>query len=194
MVKATDGRELVEVTSAAALRRWLEEHCQQEHSVWLVTFKKEAGERYVSTAAVLDELVAFGWIDGIRQKVDHERTMQLISPRRTKPWAKSYKDRASRLIAEGRMSPAGQAAIDEAKSTGAWDQMNDVDAFVLPDDLHASLVRSAPALENFLAFPPSTRRNILRWIALAKKPETRERRIARITDDAGAGLRTPVNG
>ena len=194
MVKAADGREMVEVTSAAALRRWLEEHCHQEHSVWLMTFKKTAGERYVSNAEVLDELVAFGWIDGIRQKVDDERTMQLISPRRTKPWAKSYKDRAARLIAEGRMSPVGQAAIDEAKSSGAWDQMNEVDAFVMPDDLHDALVRKAPALENFLAFPPSTRRNILRWIALAKKPETRARRIARIADDASTGVRTTVNG
>jgi uncharacterized protein YdeI (YjbR/CyaY-like superfamily) len=194
MVKAADGRETVEVTSAAALRRWLAKNCHQEHSVWLITFKKNAGERYVSNAEVLDELVAFGWIDGIRQKVDDERTMQLISPRRTKPWAKSYKDRAARLIAEGLMSPAGQAAIDEAKSSGAWDQMNEVDAFVMPDDLHDSLVRNAPALENFLAFPPSTRRNILRWIALARKPETRERRIARITEDASTGVRTPVNG
>lgn len=193
-MKAPDGRTMVEVSSAAGLRRWLEKHHAQSESVWLVTFKKAAEERYVSTADVLDELVAFGWIDGIRRKVDDERTMQLIAPRRTKPWAKTYKDRAERLIAEGRMHDAGQAAIDEAKATGAWDTMADVDALVVPGDLQNALVGSPPALEHFLGFPPSTRRNILRWIALARTDETRNRRIDRIRRDAAANVRTPVNG
>jgi uncharacterized protein YdeI (YjbR/CyaY-like superfamily) len=193
-MRAPDGRALVEVTSVDALHRWLEWNCHSDDSVWLVTFKKGAGARYVSTSEVLDELVAFGWTDGIRQKVDDERTMQLISPRRTKPWAKSYKDRAERLIAEGRMTPTGQASLDEARSSGAWDAMNDVDAFVIPDDLRNSLSASPPALDNFLAFPPSTRRNILRWIALAKTDATRSRRVARVTVDAIGNVRTPVNG
>lgn len=193
-MKAPDGRTMVEVSSAAGLRRWLEKHYAQSESVWLVTFRKSAGERYVSTADVLDELVAFGWTDGIRRKIDDERTMQLISPRRTKPWAKTYKDRAERLIGEGRMHRAGQAAIDEAKATGAWDSMADVDALVIPDDLQESLVAQPPALDNFLAFPPSIRRNILRWIAMAKTDTTRTRRINRIRVDAAANVRTPVNG
>jgi uncharacterized protein YdeI (YjbR/CyaY-like superfamily) len=193
-MKAPDGRAMVEVRSAQALRRWLERHSQRDDSVWLVTFKKGAGARYVSTSEVLDELVAFGWTDGIRQKLDDERTMQLISPRRTKPWAKTYKDRAERLIAEGRMAASGQASIDEAKSSGAWDAMNDVDAFVIPDDLRDSLSKNPPAFENFLAFPPSIQRNILRWIALAKADATRSRRLARVTADATGNVRTPVNG
>lgn len=193
-MRAPDGRAMVEVSSAASLRRWLERNHGQSESVWLVTFRKAAGERYVSTAEVLDELVAFGWTDGIRQRIDDERTMQLISPRRTKPWAKSYKDRAERLIADGRMHAAGQASVDEAKATGAWDSMADVDALVIPDDLQESLVAQPPALDNFLAFPPSTRRNILRWIAMAKTDATRSRRIDRIRRDAAANVRTPVNG
>lgn len=190
----SDGLKRVEIATAQGLREWLEKNHKQADSVWLVTFKKSSGAKYVSTGEVLDELVAFGWIDGIRQKVDDERTMQLISPRRTKPWAKSYKDRAERLIAEGRMSESGQASVDEAKASGAWDAMNEVDALVIPDDLNEALTHSPPALDNFLAFPPSTRRNILRWIALAKKAETRTNRIARIATDARANVRTPVNG
>ena len=91
-MKAPDGRLIVEVESTAALRHWLERNYNYERSVWLVTFKKAAGSRYVSTSEVLDELVAFGWTDGVRQKVDDERTMQLISRHRAELWAKTYKD------------------------------------------------------------------------------------------------------
>jgi uncharacterized protein YdeI (YjbR/CyaY-like superfamily) len=120
--------------------------------------------------------------------------MQLISPRRTKPWAKTYKDRAKKLIAEGRMHPAGQASIDAAKATGAWEAMQDVDALEIPDDLQAALNDQPTALANFQNFPPSTRRNILRWIAQARTEATRQRRITRIAIDAAANIRTPVNG
>jgi uncharacterized protein YdeI (YjbR/CyaY-like superfamily) len=189
-----DARDKVEVTSTIELRKWLVDHHAQDESVWLITYKKSAGSRYVSTSDILDELVSFGWTDGIRQKVDEDRTMQLISPRRTKPWAKSYKDRAEKLIAEGRMHSAGQASIDEAKATGAWDTMREVDALEIPNDLKATLAEQAPALENFRNFPPSTRRNILRWVAQARTDATRQRRISRIAMDAEANVRTPVNG
>ena len=93
------------------------------------------------------------------------------------------------------MAPAGQKSINEAKLSGAWDEMNDVDDLVIPRDLHDSLSHESDALQNFLTFPrPSTRRNILRWIALAKKSETRQRRIDRITIDAAKNVRTPVDG
>ncbi len=189
-----DGRTRVEIHTAAQLRSWLLEYHNQKDSVWLVTFKKCAGARYVSTSDVLDELVAFGWTDGIRSKLDAERTMQLISPRRTTPWAKSYKDRAERLIAEGRMHASGQASVDEARSSGAWDAMVDVDALMIPDDLQTALRETEAAYDNFLGFPPSTQRNILRWIASARKDDTRRRRIERIRVDAAANIRTPVNG
>ena len=193
-MRAPDGRLIVEVESTAALRHWLERIYHYENSVWLVTFKKAAGSRYVSASEVLDELVAFGWTDGVRQKVDDERTMQLISRRRAKLWAKSYKDRAERLIAEGRMHPSGQESVDAARLSEAWDAMSEVDALVIPEDLQASLSSRKPALENFREFPPSTRRNILRWVASAKTAQTRHRRIDRIATDANKNVRTPVNG
>lgn len=184
----------IEVSSAQELRAWLSEHHDQSESVWLVTYKKSAGARYVSTAEVLDELVSFGWTDGVRRQVDDERTMQLISPRRTKPWAKSYKDRAERLIAEGRMHPAGQASVDDAQASGAWEEMNEVDALMVPQDLEDALTVRGQALGNFTGFPPSVRRNILRWIASARTDATRQRRIDRIASDAQRNVRTPVNG
>lgn len=190
----SDRFEHVEVTSAAELRSWLLEHHAQSEAVWLVTFKKAVPARYISTAEALDELVAFGWIDGIRRAIDEERTMQLISPRRTQPWAKTYKDRAERLIVTGAMHASGLASVERAKASGAWDAMNEVDALVVPDDLRERLQVEPPAWAEFEGFPPSVRRNILRWIASAKTPPTREKRIALTVSEARDGRRVKSNG
>ena len=184
----------VQVASTDQLREWLLANHAQNESVWLVTYKKSAGTKYVSASHVLDELVSFGWTDGIRQQVDDERTMQLISPRRTKIWAKTYKDRADRLIAEGRMHKSGQASVDEAKASGAWNAMSDVDELEVPSDLAIAFSAKPNARANFDNFPKSTRRNILRWIASAKKEQTRAQRVIRIAEDAKDNVRTPVNG
>ncbi len=184
----------IEVASASELHAWLAAHHTQDEAVWLVTFKKVVPAKYIAMAEVLDALVAFGWIDGIRRAVDAERTKQLISPRRTQPWAATYKVRAERLIAEGAMHPAGLATVLRAKQTGAWDAMNEVDALVVPDDLREALAASPPALAEFDAFPPSVRRNILRWIASAKTPPTRAKRIALTVAEAREGRRVASNG
>ncbi len=184
----------VEVSSADELHEWLLHHHTRQEAVWLVTYKKAVPQRYVSRETVLDHLVAFGWIDGIRRAVDEERTMQLISPRRTQPWARSYTERAERLIAEGRMHASGQAAVDHARATGMWRAMADVDDLVVPDDLADALAAAPPADSYFAAFPPSTRRNILRWIASAKQPATRAKRIALTVADARNNVRAKSNG
>ncbi|MGB3799566.1 MAG: hypothetical protein WA952_07090, partial [Lewinella sp.] len=75
MIKTEDFKK-VPVSSAGELRDWLQAHHSQEAGVWLVTYKKSVPEKYVSTGDVLDELLCFGWIDGIRRKLDEERTMQ----------------------------------------------------------------------------------------------------------------------
>jgi len=191
VVIKTENFEQVEATSVAELRAWLEANHTQHESIWLVTYKKHTGARYVSRQQVLDELLCFGWIDGIARKLDDDRIMQLLSPRRVQHWAKSYKDRAARLIQEGRMRPAGLQAIEESKRQGLWDVMNDVDALMVPDDLAAALHARPPAAEHFAALAPSYRRNVLRWIALAKTSATRARRIEQTVVLAARGEKVP---
>ncbi|BAU99988.1 YdeI/OmpD-associated family protein [Aurantimicrobium minutum] len=186
--------EHVEVASADELHKWLDKHHTQTEAVWLVTFKKVVQDKYLSTSQVLDELVSFGWIDGIRRALDSERTMQLISPRRTQPWAKTYKDRAEKLISEGRMQAPGIASVELAKNTGAWEAMADVDALVVPEDFQRALEAVPNAWEEYQAFPPSVRRNILRWIASAKTEQTRSKRIGLTVSEARLGRRVKSNG
>ncbi len=192
----TENFDRVQVESSADLRRWLLDHHGRDDSVWLVTFlKAPAGSpheaKYVSRDEVLDGLVSFGWIDGIRRKLDDERTMQLIGPRRVQHWSKTYKDRAAALIADGRMHDNGMAAIESSKQNGLWDLMDDVDALIAPDDLLAALDANEPARRHYEAFPPSTKRNTLRWIKLAKTEATRSKRIATTAQLAAENRRVP---
>lgn len=179
----------VEVASVEALWAWLETHHAQDDSVALVTFKKAVPDRYVSTGEVLDALLAYGWVDGARHKLDDERTMQLISPRKTQHWTRTYKARAARLEEEGRMCEPGRRAIAESKRLGLWSFMDDVDALIVPDDLRAAL--SGAAGEFFDAAAPSYRRNVLRWVKLAKTAPTRERRIAKAAEASREGRKLP---
>ena len=181
----------VEITSARQLRSWLEGNHAQRDSIWIVTYKKHRGDRYVSTSEILDELIAFGWVDGVRRKLDEDRTTQLISPRRAHHWAASYKKRAAALEREGRMHAAGRRAIEESKRRGLWDFMDDVDALEKPEDLVEALAAHPGAAENFDAFGAATQRFALRWIKLAKRPETRARRVAETARRAGRNEKVP---
>lgn len=181
----------VEIASLDALHAWLASHHGQEASIWLVTYKKHAGAKYLSTSQVLDALIAYGWIDGRRMKLDNVRTMQLISPRKTEAWAQTYKDRAARLIEAGVMQPAGLAAIERSKNLGLWDAMADVDGLIVPDDLAASLADVSAAETFFMSTAPSYKRNVLRWIKIAKRPETRAKRIAQVVSLSSRSEKAP---
>lgn len=194
MPTSLENLKRIVVSSTKDLHTWLQNNNGQPDSVWLVTYKKLVVEKYVSRDEVLDELISFGWIDGVRRAIDETTTMQLISPRQTKPWAQSYKDRAERLISEGRMQSPGLNAINLAKSSGDWDEMNEVDLLIIPEDLLIALKGSGTALDFFNKFPPSTRRNILRWISTAKTARTRAKRINDTANAAQINVRVASHG
>ncbi len=176
----TENFEKLEVSSIGELNKWLHENHQQKESIWLVTFKKIVPEKYLSTSEVLDELLCYGWIDGIRRKLDDNRTMQLISPRRIEHWAKSYKDRAEKLIEQRKMQAAGFQSIEISKQHGLWDFMDDVDKLTVPKDLQYALDGISGASDFFHAINDSSKRFVLRWIKLAKTDKTRASRIDQI--------------
>lgn len=177
----------VEVSSADELRDWLENNHTQKESIWLVTYKKSLPDRYVSVNQVLDELLCFGWIDGIRRKLDEQKTMQLISPRRKEHWAKSYKDRAAELIKAGKMQEAGYKSIESSKQQGLWDFIEDVNQLIVPADLQEALNKVAGAAEFFYAINPSSKRFVLRWLKLAKTEKTRTARIKQLVELSAKG-------
>jgi uncharacterized protein YdeI (YjbR/CyaY-like superfamily) len=190
-VIATERFERVEVSSLDQLRDWLAANHGQEDSVWLVRYKAEVPDKHVTRLQLLDELLCWGWVDGLARKLDDRRTMQLISPRKQQAWAQTYKDRVAHLTAENRMQPPGLAAIEISKQAGLWEAYAPVDALSVPEDLRAALADNSSAQSFFEAAAPSYRRNVLRWIWTAKKPETRAKRIAIVLEHSTRGGKVP---
>lgn len=185
-----DHFERVEVTSLAELRSWLASNFERSKAVWLVTHKKSEGSLHVPYAEVVDELLCWGWVDSTPRKLDDQRSMVLIANRKPKSrWSKVNKDKVARLLAAGRMQPAGLAKVELARASGTWDALNEVDLLVEPDDLVVALGSHDGATANWQAFPPSARRGILEWILCAKGADTRARRIEQTARDAAQNIR-----
>ena len=162
------------------MREWLQKNHAQKESVWLVTYKKEVQEKYVSKQEVLDELLCFGWIDGIARKLDDTKTMQLIAPRKVQHWTKTYKDRFAKLEKAKRMTDAGRATVLLSKQNGLWNFMDDVDNLIKPPDFLQALSDNPPATKNFDAFGAASKRFMLRYIKIAKTEATRSKRLNEI--------------
>lgn len=175
---APDGRPFVHPHDRAAWRAWLIEHHATMRGVHLVSWRRASGRVPLDYAEAVEEALCVGWVDSKGGKLDEVRGMLWFAPRNPRSgWARSNKERVARLIADGRMLPAGQAAIDEAKRRGTWTMLDDVEDLVVPDDLATALAAHPPASDHFAAFSKSARRALLEWIRQAKRPETRARRI-----------------
>lgn len=170
--------ELVQVERRREWRRWLEENHTRPNGVWIVTFKKHCGEKHLPYGHVIEEALCFGWIDSLGRKLDKDRSMLWMSPRKPgSGWSKLNKERIERMIDTGLMTPAGLAKIEAAKQDGSWQALDAIETLEIPDDLESAFSLYDSARHNFNAFPRSARRAILEWIANAKKPETRAGRI-----------------
>lgn len=175
----------IEVTTRAQWRDWLSANHRQTDSIWVVTFKKGASRPRVPYDDLVEEALAFGWVDSLPRKLDEERTMLLMSPRKPgSNWSAVNKARIETMTEAGLMHPAGLAKIEQAKADGSWNALEAVDRLEVPPDLATAFDQRPGSAEAFAAFPPSTRRGILEWIGNAKRPETRAARIAETAEKA----------
>jgi uncharacterized protein YdeI (YjbR/CyaY-like superfamily) len=170
----------VRVGDRAGWRRWLEENHRRPQGVWLVVAKKDAPEGITYEEAV-EEALCFGWIDSTARANDRWSYLQRFSPRRRgSAWSRINRERVARLAAQGRMTPTGLAKVEEAKRDGSWDRLEAVEAGVVPDDLAAALEASPAARAAFNAYTASRRKQLLWWLATAKRDQTRRRRVEEI--------------
>ena len=187
---AGDDLPRVEIVSRAEWRKWLAEHHAKSGSIWLITWKKQHGGRHVTYDDIVEEALCFGWVDSLPRKLDQDRSMLLLSPRKPRSaWSRINKERAERLIAGKLMAPAGLKVIEAAKASGSWRALEEVENLVIPDDLARAFRNHAKAAANFAAFPRSVRRGILEWIAQARRPETRSKRVAETAARAAENIR-----
>lgn len=146
--------------------------------MWLVTWKKAKADHHIPYGEIVDECLCFGWVDSLPRKLDEDRSMLLISPRKPgSAWSGINKGKVERLMATGALRPNGIAVVEAARKDGSWSFLHDVERLEVPRDLAAALDSRAGAVENFDRFPRSVRRGILEWIKQAKRPETRKARV-----------------
>ncbi|ACK64499.1 conserved hypothetical protein [Rippkaea orientalis PCC 8801] len=188
-LKSTKNPEQIAIKTRSELRQWLEIHHSQKQGVWLITYKK-THEYYLPYDDIVEECLCFGWIDSLPRKLDEQRTMLYISPRKQgSNWSKANKNRVIKLEELGLIHQAGLTKIDQAKIDGSWSFLDDVEALIIPDDLKLLLSENKIAQKNFEDFPPSSKRGILEWIKNAKRPETRAKRIRETVQKAEQGIK-----
>lgn len=169
-------------------RNWLKKNHKKKEAVWLMMYRKETGEPTISWSEAVDEALCFGWIDSKSKAIDKEKFIQFFSRRKlNSTWSKINKAKIGQLIEEGRMTQAGLDVIEIAKKNGSWNILNDVDAMIVPEDLMKAFRRHPGSKKYFMSLSNSMKKMLLQHLVLAKRPETRQRRIDEIAELAAKG-------
>lgn len=174
----TDLPELL-LPDATAWRAWLEEHHADTPGVWLVLTKKGGDVTALTRADALDEALCFGWIDGQARSRDAATSYQRMTPRTARSrWSQVNVGFVARLEAEGRMAPAGRAAVEAAQADGRWaDAYAPPSTAVVPEDLLAAIAANPDAQAMFDVLTSGNRFALIHRLGSVKRAETRERKI-----------------
>ncbi|WP_129715434.1 YdeI family protein [Pedobacter sp. SYP-B3415] len=176
--------------SSEVWRQWLAENHTTDQTIWVACSKKQAKKYTLNHAAAVAEALCYGWIDATTRSFDDEYFLQSFTKRRAKSvWCKANKDKVKELIAGGRMMPPGLAAIETAKQNGYWAILDDVEALKIPHDLQAALHTDLRAEAYFEKICNSEKKRLLQWLVMAKRNETRNKRIAEIVRSCGMELK-----
>lgn len=180
--------------TAAAWRAWLERNHGREKEVWLVYYKRGSDKTSLTHKEALQEALCYGWIDSVIKRLDRERYMQKWTPRNDASiWSAANKEWVKKLVAEGRMAAPGMAKIEAAKRNGSWDKLSDIDRIgrtsEIPKDLREALAGNPLARDKFERLAPSQKKLWAWWVLSARRPETRERRLAATVKGVAAGRR-----
>ncbi len=171
-------------------REWLESNHLEKKSIWLIYHKKRTNIPTVTYSDAVDEALCFGWIDSKSKSIDEQKSMQFFCKRKPKSvWSKVNKNKVARLIEAGLMTQAGINAIEIAKENGSWTILDEAEALIIPGDLEFEFQKNPNSKEYFLGLSRSDKRNILQWLTLAKRQETRIKRIEEIATLAGEKLK-----
>ena len=167
------------ITDRDEWHEWLSENHAAKAGIWLIFYKKEASMPTIAYEVAVEEALCFGWIDSIIKKIDSARYARKFTPRSVKSkWSQLNKKRANKMIKQGRMTETGLAKIKTAKKTGLWDKdPRPRISLDIPPEFAKALARNKKAKGNFDKLAPSYRKHYIGWITVAKRPETKKRRI-----------------
>ena len=174
-------------------RAWLEQNHADAREHWVGFHKRGTGRPSITWPEAVDQALCFGWIDGVRRRIDDTSYSIRFTPRKARStWSAVNIKRMKELVDEGRVAPAGLAAFerrtDDRSAIYSYEQRK---AAKLDPDQERRLRAHERARAYFEAQPPSYRRAAIHWVTSAKKPETRERRLAQLIECSAAGEPVP---
>ena len=177
--------------SPEAFRNWLAEHHATETEVLVGFHKKATGRAVLTWSDAVDQALCFGWIDGVRRSAGPDAYSIRFTPRKARSiWSAVNIAKMERLLAAGRVAPAGRAAFEarteDRSRVYSFEQREEP---ALPAEYEQLLRADAAAWQFFSAQPPYYRRTATFWVISAKKEDTRRRRLATLIEDSAAGRR-----
>lgn len=188
----TPERPALFFADAAEFRAWLEANHASATDLWMGLNKKHVEQRGLTWADAVPEALCYGWIDSVAQRIDEDATRQRWTPRRKgSTWSNVNVAHVERLIAEGRMTPAGMAAYEarDPARTGTYAFENS--GTTLTPEHAAQLAANTDAQRWWDAALPTCRRVAMHWVAQAKQQATRDRRMAQLIEDSAHGRLIP---
>ncbi len=147
--------------------------------------KKSTKIDSISWSEAVDQAICFGWIDSTKKTIDNERYMQYFSKRKPNSiWSKVNKEKVDNLTSKNLIQEAGYKSIEIAKKNKSWFILDEVEALILPENLKKEFDKREGALEFYESLSKSAKKILLSWIVLAKKDETKQKRIMEIAESA----------
>ncbi|HEY1685690.1 MAG TPA: YdeI/OmpD-associated family protein [Tepidisphaeraceae bacterium] len=179
--QSTGGKLILFFPQKNAWTAWLDKNQGASSGIWLRLAKKASGRKSVSYEQALNAALCYGWIDGQKMSEDEKYWLQKFTPRGKRSiWSKRNREKAVALIESEEMQRAGLAEVERAKKDGRWDAAYDsASRITAPDDLQAALNGNERAKSFFKTLDSRNRYAILFRVHMAKKPETRAKRIQR---------------
>ena len=175
--------------SQADFHAWLAEHHTSKHDLLVGFYKKKIG-RGIAYPEALDEALAFGWIDGVRTRIDEEAYTIRFTPRKPGSiWSVVNTKRVEELISLGRMQPAGLRAFHDRDQEKTHKYSYEREHQQLDGALEMALRKNKEAAAFFQSQPPGYRKTATFWVMSAKKEETRARRLAHLIERSASGSR-----
>ncbi|MBD0832335.1 YdeI/OmpD-associated family protein [Aestuariibaculum sediminum] len=164
-----------------AWRAWLHNNYDSAKGVYLIFYKIDHEQKSMRWEDAVKVALCYGWIDSTVKSLGNGKRRQYFTPRKPKSvWSALNKSYIKELITRGLMHDNGLKAIEIAKKNGSWNALDDVEKGIIPNDLQREFDNNQNALNNYLNFAPSYRKNYLYWLNQAKREATRKKRITEI--------------
>jgi len=176
--------------TAEEFYEWLKEHHDKESELLVGFWKADSGKESMTWSESVDQALCFGWIDGVRKRIDDESYTIRFTKRRPKSiWSKINRDKMERLIKEGKVHKTGLEIWEKRDETKQDRYSFEQKKLVLPEADVREFKKNRKAWEFFQKQPLSYHRVAIWWIVSAKKPETHDRRLAKVIADSEAERR-----